>query len=123
MFYDILDELSSNDVFVMNNIKVIFVRLVGEKIDIYVVIEVLLFKELEKNIWEVLMKFVKKIKIGIVVSFGDGVFKMECIGIKDEGICIFKVIYEGIFLEVLDVLGIMLLLFYIMEKLEDKLRY
>lgn len=123
LFYDILDELSSNDVLVMNNTKVIPARLVGEKIDTHAVIEVLLLKELEKNTWEALTKPAKKIKIGTVVSFGDGALKMECIGIKDEGIRIFKAIYEGIFLEVLDALGTMPLPPYITEKLEDKSRY
>nr|WIF88866.1 tRNA preQ1(34) S-adenosylmethionine ribosyltransferase-isomerase QueA [Acholeplasma laidlawii] len=70
-----------------------------------------------------LNKTSKKIKIGTIVSFGDGTLKMECIGIKDEGIRIFKAIYEGIFLEVLDSLGTMPLPPYITEKLEDKSRY
>lgn len=123
LFYDILDELNSNDVLVMNNTKVIPARLIGEKIDTHAVIEVLLLKELEKNTWEALTKPAKKIKIGTIVSFGDGTLKMECIGIKDEGIRIFKAIYEGIFLEVLDSLGTMPLPPYITEKLEDKSRY
>lgn len=123
LFYDILDELNSNDVLVMNNTKVIPARLIGEKIDTHAVIEVLLLKELEKNTWEALTKPAKKIKIGTIVSFGDGALKMECIGIKDEGIRIFKAIYEGIFLEVLDSLGTMPLPPYITEKLEDKSRY
>lgn len=123
LFYDILNELNSNDVLVMNNTKVIPARLIGEKIDTHAVIEVLLLKELEKNTWEALTKPAKKIKIGTIVSFGDGTLKMECIGIKDEGIRIFKAIYEGIFLEVLDSLGTMPLPPYITEKLEDKSRY
>jgi len=123
LFYDILDELNSNDVLVMNNTKVIPARLIGEKIDTHAVIEVLLLKELEKNTWEALTKPAKKIKIGTIVSFGDGALKIECIGIKDEGIRIFKAIYEGIFLEVLDSLGTMPLPPYITEKLEDKSRY
>ena len=123
LFYDILDELNSNDVLVMNNTKVIPARLIGEKVDTHAVIEVLLLKELEKNTWEALTKPAKKIKIGTIVSFGDGTLKMECIGIKDEGIRIFKAIYEGIFLEVLDSLGTMPLPPYITEKLEDKSRY
>lgn len=123
LFYDILDELNSNDVLVMNNTKVIPARLIGEKIETLAVIEVLLLKELEKNTWEALTKPAKKIKIGTIVSFGDGTLKMECIGIKDEGIRIFKAIYKGIFLEVLDSLGTMPLPPYITEKLEDKSRY
>ncbi len=122
-FYDILDELTANDVLVMNNTKVIPARLIGEKTDTKAVIEVLLLKELEKNTWEALTKPAKKVKIGTVVSFGNGVLKMECIDIKDEGIRVYKAIYEGIFLEVLEHLGTMPLPPYITEKLEDQNRY
>ena len=123
MFYDLLDELTENDVLVMNNTKVIPARLIGEKIDTHAVIEVLLLKEIEKNVWEALTKPAKKIKLGTVISFGDGQLKMACIGIKDEGIRLFKAVYEGIFLEVLDALGTMPLPPYITEKLADKSRY
>lgn len=123
MFYDILDELNDNDVLIMNNTKVIPARLIGQKEDTHAVIEVLLLKEIEKNTWEALTKPAKKIKIGTIVSFGDGTLKLECIAIKDEGIRIFKAYYEGIFLEILDHLGTMPLPPYITEKLEDKDRY
>lgn len=123
MFYDILDELNDNDVLIMNNTKVIPARLIGQKEDTHAVIEVLLLKEIEKNTWEALTKPAKKIKIGTVVSFGDGTLRLKCIAIKDEGIRIFKAHYEGIFLEILDSLGTMPLPPYITEKLEDKDRY
>lgn len=122
-FYDILDELTPNDVLVMNNTKVIPARLIGQKADTHAVIEVLLLKELEKNTWEALTKPAKKIKIGTIISFGDGVLKMECIDIKDEGIRVYKMFYEGIFLEVLEHLGTMPLPPYITEKLDDQNRY
>ena len=49
--------------------------------------------------------------------------KSECIEVKDEDIRIFKMIYQGIFLEILDELGTMPLPPYIKEKLSDKDRY
>ena len=63
------------------------------------------------------------VKLGTVVSFGNGELKAKCIEVKDEGIRIFELIYEGIFLEILDKLGHVPLPPYIKEKLEDKDRY
>ncbi|WP_025724561.1 tRNA preQ1(34) S-adenosylmethionine ribosyltransferase-isomerase QueA [Acholeplasma granularum] len=123
MFYDFLDELCENDVLVMNNTKVIPARLIGEKTDTHAVIEVLLLKDLGNNHWEALTKPAKKVKVGTKISFGNDKLILECIQIKDEGIRIFKTIYEGIFLEVLESLGTMPLPPYITEKLEDPNRY
>ena len=57
------------------------------------------------------------------INFGDGILKAKCIEIKDEGIRVFKLIYDGILYEILDKLGEMPLPPYIHEKLEDKDRY
>lgn len=122
-FKNILDYLDSNDVLVLNDTKVMPARLYGQKEDTNAVIEILLLKESENNIWECLVKPAKRIKIGTIVSFGQGILKAECIQIKEEGIRIFKLIYEGILYEILDKLGEMPLPPYIHEKLEDKNRY
>ena len=58
-----------------------------------------------------------------VITFGDGLLKAKCIEIKEEGIRVFKMSYEGIFYEILDQLGTMPLPPYIKEKLEDQNRY
>lgn len=57
-----------------------------------------------------------------VITFGEGLLKAKCIEIKDEGIRVFEMIYDGIFYEILDQLGTMPLPPYIKEKLEDKNR-
>ena len=49
--------------------------------------------------------------------------KDQCTEIREEGIRIFKMIYDGIFYEILDQLGIMPLPPYIKEKLNDPDRY
>ncbi|VEU82625.1 tRNA preQ1(34) S-adenosylmethionine ribosyltransferase-isomerase QueA [Acholeplasma hippikon] len=122
-FYDIVDELTENDVLVMNNTKVIPARLIGEKEDTKAGIEVLLLKEIKPGVWEALTKPAKRIKVGTVVSFGNGLLKMQCIEEREEGIRVYQAIYEGIFLEVLDKLGTMPLPPYITEKLTDQSRY
>lgn len=122
-FSDIIDYLSSNDVLVLNDTKVIPARLIGEKEDTKAVIEVLLLKDLGNNKWECLAKPQKRVKIGTIISFGDGLLKAKCLEKFDMGICHFELIYEGILVEILDKLGSMPLPPYIHEKLMDKDRY
>lgn len=122
-FNEIIDYLNEGDTLVLNDTKVMPARLYGVKEDTNAVIEVLLLKELEENKWESLTKPAKRIKIGTIVSFGDGRLKAKCIEIKEEGIRVFELKYEGILYEILDSLGEMPLPPYIHEKLEDKDRY
>ena len=122
-FSDIVDYLEEGDSLVLNDTKVMPARLLGVKEETNAVIEVLLLKDLGDNKWECLTKPAKRIKIGTVVSFGNGLLKAECISLGEEGIREFKLIYEGILYEILDKLGEMPLPPYIHEKLEDKDRY
>ena len=122
-FYDIIDYLNKGDTLVLNDTKVLPARLIGEKVSTKAVIEVLLLKNKEKDTWECLVKPARRIHVGDVVSFGDGLLKLTCTEVKDEGIRVFEASYEGIFYELLDKLGTMPLPPYIHEKLEDKDRY
>ena len=122
-FYDIIDYLNPCDTLVLNDTKVLPARLIGEKESTKAVIEVLLLKNIEGDTWETLVKPARRIHVGDVVSFGDGLLKLTCTEVKDEGIRVFNASYEGIFYELLDKLGTMPLPPYIHEKLEDKDRY
>ncbi len=122
-FYDIIDYLNKGDALVINDTKVIPARIIGEKIDTGAVIELLLLKNIENDIWECLAKPQKRLKIGTIISFGDGRLKAEVLEIKDEGICRINLIYDGILMEILDYLGTMPLPPYIHEKLKDKNMY
>lgn len=122
-FNNIIDYLDEDDVLVLNDTKVIPARLYGIKEDTNAHIEVLLLKEENNNTWECLTKPAKRIKIGTIISFGDGLLKAECIETKEEGIRVFKLHYKGILYEILDKLGEMPLPPYIHEKLDDKNRY
>ena len=121
-FDDIVDYLEEGDALVLNNTKVIPARLYGVKRDTNAVIEILMLKETEPNIWECLVKPAKRIKVGTIVDFSDKL-KAECISVGCEGIRSFKLIYDGILYEILDELGEMPLPPYIHEKLKDKDRY
>ena len=122
-FFDIIDYLEEGDTLVLNDTKVLPARLIGEKADTKAVIEILLLKEYEKNIWECLCKPARRVKVGTVVSFGNGKLKAICTKVEDEGIRYFKLEYEGIFYEVLDELGTMPLPPYIHEKLDNQNMY
>lgn len=121
-FYNIIDELTTDDVLVINDTKVIPARLIGVKEDTDALIEVLLLKETSPHVWEAMTKPARRVKIGTQILFSN-LLKAECIGIKEEGIRVFKMHYEGIFIETLEKLGTMPLPPYITEKLTDKDRY
>lgn len=122
-FFDIIDLLDENDCLVFNDTKVIPSRIYGKKSDTGANIEVLLLKELEDNTWEALTRPAKRIHLGTKVVFGDNLLVAECIGLGEDGKRVFKMEYEGIFLEVLDKIGEMPLPPYIHEKLVDQDRY
>lgn len=122
-FTDILDYMEKGDTLVLNDTKVIPARLYGVKEETGAVVEVLMLNDKGNNVWECLTKPAKRIKEGTIISFGDGKLKAKCVGIFDEGIRHFELIYSGILYEILDELGEMPLPPYIHEKLEDQNRY
>ena len=123
IFSNIIDYLDEGDVLVLNDTKVIPARLIGEKEDTKAVIEILLLRDIGNDIWECLAKPGKRLKIGTIVSFGNGLLKCEIIEKLDDGIVHVNLIYEGILMEILDKLGTMPLPPYIHEKLQDQSRY
>ena len=122
-FKNIVNYLGENDVLVLNDTRVMPARLHGIKKETNAVIELLILKNIENDIYECLAKPVKRLKVGTIVSFGNDVLKAKVLEIFDEGIVHVEFIYDGIFYEILDSLGEMPLPPYIHEKLEDKDRY
>ena len=122
-FKNIVSYFNAGDTLVLNDTKVLPARLIGEKETTKAVIEVLLLKDLGNDTWECLTKPAKRIKEGTIVSFGNGLLKAKCVEVFDEGIRHFKLIYEGILVELLDKLGTMPLPPYIHEELKDQNRY
>ena len=123
IFTDIIDYLNPGDTLVLNDTKVLPARLIGEKEDTKAIIEILLLKNVKDDIWECLTKPARRIKIGTIITFGNGLLKAECIKEAEEGIRHYKLIYNGILMEILDKLGTMPLPPYIHEKLKDQSRY
>ncbi|MDR0298317.1 MAG: tRNA preQ1(34) S-adenosylmethionine ribosyltransferase-isomerase QueA [Streptococcaceae bacterium] len=121
-FTDILDEFNPGDALVLNNTRVLPARLYGER-PTGGHVELLLLKDKGENRWETLAKPARKMKVGQVLSFGDGRLSATVIEDLEHGGRIVEFSYEGIFLEVLEALGEMPLPPYIHEKLEDPERY
>lgn len=122
-FKHIVNYLQPGDCLVINDTKVIPARLYGNKKDTGALIEILLLKRRENDIWECLVKPGKKARPGAQIIFGDGLLTGEIIDIVEEGNRLIQFHYDGIFEEILDQLGEMPLPPYITHKLEDKNRY
>lgn len=122
-FYNIVNYLKKGDVLVLNDTKVIPARLIGVKEETGAVIELLLLKDIGNDTWECLSRPAKRLKVGTIVSFGDGMLKAIVTKKLEEGMVQVKLSYDGILMEILDKLGTMPLPPYIHEKLENKDRY
>ena len=123
VYKDIIDYLEPGDCLVLNDTKVLPARLYGNRVSTGGMVEILLLKRVDKDVWECLVKPGKKAKIGNKIEFGEGKLVGEIIDIIDEGNRLIRFSYEGIFEEILDEIGTMPLPPYIHHKLEDKNRY
>lgn len=123
IFSDICDYLKSGDVLVINETKVLPVRLYGVKKDSGGALEVLLQKRLDANRFEVMVKPGKKAKIGAEFVFGEGKLTAVVEEICEGGNRIMNFSFSGDFYSILDDIGSMPLPPYIKEKLQDKDRY
>jgi S-adenosylmethionine:tRNA ribosyltransferase-isomerase len=122
-FTDIVDYLRAGDCLVRNNTKVIPARLFGVREDTGAVIEFLLLKRREGDVWETLVKPGRKARAGAKIKFGDGRLYGEVVDVQEDGNRLIRFFYDGIFEEILDELGQMPLPPYITHTLEDKNRY
>ena len=99
-FKDIIEYLQPGDVLVRNNTKVIPARLYGKK-ETGAKVEFLLLNNIEKDIWECIVRPGNKLHVGTKVVFGEGLLTAE----------------------ILDKIGLMPLPPYIHESLKEKDRY
>ena len=123
IFKDIIDYLKPGDCLVRNNTKVIPARLYGVKEETGANVEFLLLNQIENNIWEVMVRPGRRLRIGTKVSFGDGILKAKILEEMPGGNRKVEFYYTGIFNEILDKIGLMPLPPYIKEKLKEKDRY
>ncbi len=124
-FARIEDYLPESALLVLNDTKVIPARLIGNKRETGGKIELLLVQEIEKDVWEVLAKPMRSLKVGTQLVFGEGVLSGEVIEKRKNGKCLIAFSYVGIFYNLLSEIGLMPLPPYIRRtpNEDDKLRY
>ncbi len=123
IFRDLTDYLNPGDCLILNDTRVIPARIYGVKKETGAVVEFLLLKQIENNVWECLCKPGKRAKEGTQFSFGDGILNCTVTDVKEDGNRLIKFDCTTNIYAVLDKIGQMPLPPYITEKLEDKERY
>ena len=83
----------------------------------------MLLNNIEKDIWESIVRPGNKLHVGTKVIFGDGLLEATILEVMPGGTRKVEFKYKGIFNEILDKIGLMPLPPYITHKLEDKNRY
>lgn len=121
-FYNIKNYLKKGDVLVLNNTKVLPARIMGIKKDTGANIEILLLKNINGDIWECLARPGKRLHVGTNIVFNE---KLSCKVIEklEDGIVRVEFAYNGIFLEIIEGIGLMPLPPYIHESLKEQDRY
>lgn len=122
VFSDIIEYLNAGDVLVLNQTKVLPARLLGHK-DTGASCELLLLRQIQPDVWETLAKPGRRIRVGDVITFGDGALIAHIIGNTDAGGRLVRMEYRGNFYALLDAIGVMPLPPYIKEKPADPSRY
>jgi len=121
-FFDILDYLKEGDCLVLNNTRVLPARIFGIREDTGAVVEFVLLKQKETNLWECLAGPGKKAKVGYKFKYSDNL-SGEVTEVLPDGNRIVKFIPKTEFFADLEEIGQMPLPPYIKEKLEDRERY
>ncbi len=123
IFRDVIEYLRPGDALIVNETRVLPVRIQGVKEDTGGRLELLLLRRIEGDVWEALAGPAKRARPGTEFVFGNGLLRARILSAADEGIRTVELRYEGVFEEVLEAVGTMPLPPYIHEKLKDRNRY
>lgn len=121
-FKHVIDYLQAGDVLVLNDTRVLPARLFGVKEDTLANVECLILKIMDGQV-DCMVRNAKVVKLGTIIQFGEGKLRFECVEVQEQGLRRFKILTQGIFLEILNELGHVPLPPYIKETLEDPERY
>ncbi len=123
-FKNIFAYLQKGDCLVVNETKVFPARLKGIKDKTKAVVEIFLLRELEKDLWEVLVRPARKVRVGNKLNVG-GFLNCEVVDNTISGGRVVRFTYHGDFNEIIDKIGKIPLPPYIKRETEnvDKQRY
>jgi S-adenosylmethionine:tRNA ribosyltransferase-isomerase len=85
VFSTLPDQLHPNDVLVLNNTKVFPARLIGERVPTGGSVEVLLLREVEPDLWQVLARPARRLRPAQQISFGGSKLHAEVIAAAEDG--------------------------------------
>ncbi|MCD6363923.1 MAG: tRNA preQ1(34) S-adenosylmethionine ribosyltransferase-isomerase QueA [Synergistetes bacterium] len=124
-FYMLPRFLKEGDLLVFNKSRVIKARLPGIKRNGGAKIEILLIRRLEDDLWEVMAKPAKRLKVGVEIEFGNK-GELSCVveGVLEGGFRRVRFSYEGNdFMSLLEKLGDVPTPPYIKKKVKDPKLY
>lgn len=123
-FKNILTYLKEGDCLVVNETKVFPARLTGIKDKTNAEVEIFLLRELEKDLWEVLVRPARKVRVGNKLNIG-GLINCEVVDNTVSGGRVVRFMYDTDFNEIIEKIGKVPLPPYIKREAEnvDKERY
>ena len=123
-FKDIVNFLKEGDCLVVNETRVFPARLKGIKDKTNAEVEIFLLRELEKDLWEVLVKPARKVRVGNKLNVS-GLLNCEVVDNTVSGGRVVRFTYNGDFNDIIDKIGKIPLPPYIKRETEnvDKDRY
>ncbi|MCI0515501.1 tRNA preQ1(34) S-adenosylmethionine ribosyltransferase-isomerase QueA [candidate division KSB1 bacterium] len=103
-FYNIVNYFSEGDCLVVNETRVFPARLLGTKDKTDAKVEIFLLRELETDLWEVLVKPARKVRVGNRLSINNLLF-CDVIDNTISGGRVVRCSYEGEFYEIVEKIG------------------
>jgi len=124
-FKNIIQYLNQGDCLVVNESRVFPARLMGVKDKTNATVEIFLLRELEKDLWEVLVKPARKVRVGNKLQVGGGALSCEVVDNTISGGRVIRFSYKGDFNHIIEKIGRVPLPPYIKRESEnlDKERY
>jgi S-adenosylmethionine:tRNA ribosyltransferase-isomerase len=94
-FYLLPEYIRAGDLVVVNNTRVFPARLLGQREPSGGRVEVLLIREVEKAIWDALVRPAQRLRVGAWVCFGDSGLRAQVLESSDKGLRRLRFSVEG----------------------------
>jgi len=104
LFKDIVDYFGEHDVLVVNDTRVVKARMTGYKEKTDAEIEVFLLRELNENMWEIMVKPARKVRMGNTITLQEGI-TCDIIDNTTSGGRVVRVNYDGDFHKIIEKYG------------------